>query len=148
MAKFILSFDAVKTRFFPLISQIGINYRDGSLSKHDGDGDFEIKAGDRMPYFLIDGKSIYDQLRDPKFHLLIFSDGEHDHRGVHAGVESKFATVLDSHVVPIYPHVAEIFGTDKPFMLLLRPDNYIGFITREIEVRAVNSYLGQVIGTR
>ncbi len=76
MAKFILSLDAVKKRFFPLISQIGITYRDQSLSAHDDDDDFEFKAGDRMPYFLIDGKSIYDKLREPKFHLLTFSDGE------------------------------------------------------------------------
>jgi len=38
LAKYILAFDAVKERFFTMISQIGINYRDSSLSSHDGDG--------------------------------------------------------------------------------------------------------------
>ena len=75
MARFILSIDAVKKKFFPLISQIGITYRESSLSRHDGDRDFEVRAGDRLPYFLLDGHSIYDKLRAPKFHLLIFSDG-------------------------------------------------------------------------
>jgi 2-polyprenyl-6-methoxyphenol hydroxylase-like FAD-dependent oxidoreductase len=75
MAKYILSFETVRKRFFLLISQIGINYRDSSLSAHAGDREFDVKAGDRMPYFLVDGKSIYDKLREPKFHLLTFSDG-------------------------------------------------------------------------
>jgi len=42
----------------------------------EGDRQFEVKAGDRMPYFLVDGSSVYDQLRAPKFHLLTFSNGE------------------------------------------------------------------------
>jgi 2-polyprenyl-6-methoxyphenol hydroxylase-like FAD-dependent oxidoreductase len=148
MAKFILSFDAVKTRFFPLISQIGINYRSGSLSKHDGDGEFEVKAGDRMPYFLVDGKSVYDRLREPRFHLVIFSDGDNDVSALRAEVESEYATLLDCHVVPIYPHVAKIFDTSDPFMLLLRPDNHLGFISREIGMGPVRGYLDRVIGTR
>ena len=72
MAKFILSIDAVKKRFFPLISQIGITYRDSSLSAHDGDEHFKVRAGDRMPYFVVDGRSIYDRLRAPTFHLRQF----------------------------------------------------------------------------
>src|SRR2546421_9246859 len=45
MEKYILSIEAVRKKFFILISQIGINYRSGSLSMHqtglhDGDGKF------------------------------------------------------------------------------------------------------------
>src|ERR1051326_6326704 len=61
VANYIFSLDAVKKFIFPLISQIGINYRHSSLSKHAWDEDFEVKAGDRMPYFLndrIDRKSV------------------------------------------------------------------------------------------
>jgi len=75
LAKYILSFDPVRRFLFPLNSQIGISYRHSSLSQHTGDEDFKIKAGDRMPYFLIDGESIYDKLRQPKFHWLVFSNG-------------------------------------------------------------------------
>ncbi|MBC8029530.1 MAG: FAD-dependent monooxygenase [Pyrinomonadaceae bacterium] len=146
MAKFILSLDAVKTRFFPLISQIGINYRDGSLSDHSRDSDFEVKAGDRLPYLLIDGKSIYDRLREARFHLLTFSDGESDYRTSREEVEKEYAELLDYHVIPLYPHVADIFGTSKPFNVLLRPDNYIGFISQEMTVSRVRLYLNEVIG--
>lgn len=98
-----------------------------------------------MPYFLAEGKSIYDTLREPKFHLLTFSDGEGDYQ-----TESEFARtwahVLDHHIVPLYPHVAEVFGVSKPFTVLLRPDNYIGFISAETSSSRVMAYL-QHLGT-
>jgi 2-polyprenyl-6-methoxyphenol hydroxylase-like FAD-dependent oxidoreductase len=144
MAKFILSFDAVKTRFFPLISQIGINYRVGSLSKHNGDSEFEVKAGDRMPYFLIDGKSIYDRLREARFHLLTFSDGESDYGEFRDEVEGEYADLLDHHVVPLSQQVAEVFGARGPFNVLLRPDNYVGFISQEIGLSRVRNYLSEI----
>ncbi|HVF28201.1 MAG TPA: FAD-dependent monooxygenase [Pyrinomonadaceae bacterium] len=145
MAKFILSFDAVKERFFPLISQISINYRDNSLSDHGGDGEFNIKAGERLPYFMVDGKSIYDKLLEPKFHLLTFSDGESDYRATGDEVESEYAHLVDYHVVPLYPHVAEIFGMNKPFNVLLRPDNHIGFLSQETSSSRLRVYLKETI---
>nr|MBA3321299.1 FAD-dependent monooxygenase [Pyrinomonadaceae bacterium] len=146
LAKYILSFDVVKERFFPLISQIGINYRDGSLSEHAGDREFAVKAGDRLPYFLVDGKSIYDKLREPKFHLLTFSDGTSDDHTMTGEVESANAHLVDHHVVPLYPQVTELFGTDQPFHVLLRPDNYIGFISPETSLSRLKIYLKEVIG--
>jgi hypothetical protein len=146
MAKYILSIDAVKKRFFPLISQIGITYRDGSLSAHEGEEDFEVRAGDRMPYFLFEGKSIYDKLREPKFHLLTFSDGQSDYQKERDDIESGYAHPVDYHVVPLYPHVAEIFGMSEPFNVLLRPDNYIGFISKQTSPARLGLYLDQFIG--
>jgi hypothetical protein len=146
MARFILSIDAVKKRFFPLISQIGITYRESSLSAHDDDGDFDVKAGDRMPYFLVDGKSIYDKLREPKFHLLTFSDGESGYSGQSPELESDDVALLDHFLIPLYPQVAETFGTDRPFNLLLRPDNYIGFISLNTSADRVVTYFKEVIG--
>ena len=141
MAKFILSLDAVKKRFFPLLSQIGITYRDNSLSEHDGDKDFEVEAGDRMPYFLLDGKSIYEKLREPKFHWLTFSDGEKDYDHTLPAELKSFDNLIDRQVIPLYPQVAEIFGTDKTFSVLLRPDNYIGFIKTGATDNTLLTYL-------
>jgi hypothetical protein len=143
--------DVIKKRFFRLISQIGINYGDSSLSDHDGDQEFEVKAGDRMPYFLVDGKSIYNKLSEPKFHLLTFSDGASDYVGDsqrRAGeIGSKNADLIDHYVIPLYPHVAEVFGIEKPFNVLLRPDNYIGFISLETSSNRLSTYLKEVVGT-
>lgn len=146
LAKYILSFDVVRERFFPLISQIGITYRASSLSDHSGDGEFEVKAGDRLPYFLVDGKSIYDKLHEPKFHLLTFSDGLSDYQAMGSEIESEYAHLVDHHVIPLYPHVAEVFGRNKPFNVLLRPDNYIGFISQKTSSSWLRVYLNEVIG--
>ena len=148
MAKFILSIDAVKKKFFPLISQIGITYRDSSLSVHDGDSEFEIKAGDRLPYFLIEGKSVYDKLRAPRFHLLTFSGDHSDYAGDYQKatdeIGSKYTDLLDQYVMPLYPQAGEIFGTDKPFKVLLRPDNYIAFISSEPSLSGLAVYLEEI----
>ena len=145
MAKYILAIDAVKKRFFPLISQIGISYRKHALSRHAGDEHFSVKAGDRMPYFLADGASIYDKLRGANFHLLVFSDGASDYRTTREEIEREYAGLVDFHVVPLYPHVEEIFGADKPFSVLLRPDNYIAFISPETTPDEPRAYLGGLL---
>ena len=170
LAKYILSIESVRKKFFILISQIGITYRSGSLSMHETDADegdrhFEIKAGDRLPYFLIDGESIYDRLRAPKFHLLRFSDlesvgekkpsvsavvvndlGENlvADEGVLSETESEYAHLIDRHVIPLYPNVVEIFGVDQPFNVLLRPDNYIGFISSDTSGSLLSKYFARL----
>jgi hypothetical protein len=146
LAKYIMSIELVKKKFFRMISQIGITYRDASLSKHGGDAEFEVKAGDRMPYFLIDGKSIYDRLREPTFHLLTFSDGQSDYQTTRDEIESLHTRLVDYQVVPLYPHVAETFGADKSFSVLLRPDNYIAYISHETSSSELSEYLNEVIG--
>lgn len=138
MAKYILSIDSIRKRFFIMISQIGISYRDQSLSA-EVEGNFEVRSGDRMPYFLIDGRSIFDQLREPKFHLVRFSDGESEPE------EIKFRPeLLDQHVIPLYPHVSEIFGSKKSFNVLLRPDNHIALLTTDLSARPITNYLSRL----
>jgi len=143
VAKYILSFDTVKNFVFPLISQIGINYRHSSLSSHAGDEHFKVKAGDRMPYFLVGGKSIYDSLHQPKFHLLGFFDAESNFQALKTELESQYSGSVDFNAILLDPQVAEIFGTDKPFNVLLRPDNYIGFISLETSLDRLSVYLTQ-----
>jgi 2-polyprenyl-6-methoxyphenol hydroxylase-like FAD-dependent oxidoreductase len=145
IAKYVLSIDAVRKRFFPLVSQIGINYRNHVLSEHRGDENFEVKAGDRLPYFLVDGASVFDKLREPKFHLVTFSDGASDYQSLRDEIETEYAHLVDYHVVPLYPRVREIFGTDKPFNVLLRPDNYIGFISQKTASKDLRAYLKLII---
>lgn len=144
IAEYLISFDAVKRLIFPIISQIGINYRDASLSDHAGDEDFKVRAGDRMPYFLIDGRSIYDRLRAPKFHLLVFSKPESHDAALLNELENDYASIVDGHHVPLTPRVEEIFDTGRAFHLLLRPDNYIGFISADISLNRLREYLARL----
>jgi len=133
------SIDAVKKFVFPRISQIGINYRHGSLSEHAGDDGIDVKAGDRLPYFQVDGRSIFDRLREPRFHLLNFLDGKGEQKT--EDLNGSFDSIVDRQTVPLYPHVAELFGVDKSFNVLLRPDNYIGLISQDPSLAPIEDYL-------
>jgi hypothetical protein len=131
------SLDAVRKFLFPRISQIAIKYRSSPLIDHVGDT--EDRAGDRMPYFIVDGVSIYDTLREPKFHLLTFSDGK-EKTGTDE-LSSGFAGMADRHLLPLYPAVAEIFGTSETFSVLLRPDNYVATISPGKSLAPIEKYL-------
>jgi 2-polyprenyl-6-methoxyphenol hydroxylase-like FAD-dependent oxidoreductase len=131
------SIDAVKKFVFPRISQIAINYRDSSLSENVANN-FKVKAGDRMPYFSVDGKSIYDRLCQPKFHLLVFSDDDENFRDL--GNEIRNDSV-DFNAAPLSSEVKKIFGAENSFIILLRPDNYIGLISAETSLAKVKNYL-------
>lgn len=136
IANFALNFDAVKNFIFPLVSQIGINYRKSRLSVHNDE--FKIRAGDRMPYFTVDGASIYEKLKSPVFHLLTFSDGQTETISESETLKDSF---YDYNSFPLYPHIAEIFGHKNSFSVLLRPDNYIAMITEENSLEKINEYL-------
>ncbi|HEX8368685.1 MAG TPA: FAD-dependent monooxygenase [Pyrinomonadaceae bacterium] len=139
--------DAVKKIVFPRISQIGINYQHSSLSETGGN--FSIKAGERMPYFEIEGASIYDRLREPKFHLLTFFDGAGSSAEVDlsAEFETGHAGLMDFHVLPLYPKIAETFGAKESFTVLLRPDNYIGMLSSGVSSNAAINYLNEIFGS-
>lgn len=139
LAGLITSLDATRTRLFSLISQIGITYRNASLSRHTDDEADEVKAGDRLPYFIVAGKSIFDKLKTPKFHLLIFSNRDRD--DLCGEFHRRFGHLADCHMVPICSSVSEIFEREKEFSVFLRPDNHIAFISSEISLNAVAEYL-------
>jgi len=145
LAKYILSFDPVRKFLFPLISQIGVNYRHSSLSQHAGDEDFKVKAGDRMPYFLVDGKSIYEKLHQPKFHWLVFSNRQYSFHSSKPEVDSDYTELVDVNVFPLDREVSETFGTGKSFAVLLRPDNYIGSFSTETSVRGMRASLTKFV---
>jgi 2-polyprenyl-6-methoxyphenol hydroxylase-like FAD-dependent oxidoreductase len=139
VAGFVASLESVSKRMFPLISQIGINYRNAALSDHTDDEPDDVKAGDRLPYFLVDGKSVFDRLKEPKFHLLLFSNS--DRGNACEQILGKFGELIDCHVIPITDRVREIFERKDDFCVFLRPDNYIAFISSEISARVVEEYL-------
>jgi len=128
------------------VSQIGINYRHSSLSNHFGDEDFEVRAEDRMPSFIATGQSIYDGLKQPKFHFLVFSNGPNKFQALKDELESRYSQAMDFSVFAISHEVQEILGASKDFSVLLRPDNHIGFISLDISSSGVEDYLNEFIG--
>lgn len=142
VANFALSFDRVKHFIFPLVSQIGINYRHSSLSENQGF--FKVKAGDRMPYFETQSAGIYEKLKEPKFHVLFFYDGQTELENL-AELQSEYSSLMDFHELVLYPNMVETFGANESFVVLLRPDNYIGLIAPAASGDAVKGYLKHVL---
>jgi hypothetical protein len=138
--------DAVRRRFFPTLSQIGINYRRSSLSGHRGDDRFTVKAGDRMPYLVIDGHSIYDSLHRAAFHWIFFSGERHDSR--RQEFDRRYGSLVEVHEFPLTPDVARAFGAGAPFGVLLRPDNYIGCLSPGPAPDGAFAYLDHIVTPR
>jgi 2-polyprenyl-6-methoxyphenol hydroxylase-like FAD-dependent oxidoreductase len=136
----IIRLDPVKKFLFPLLSQIGIHYRHSALSQHTGDELFKVKAGDRMPYFLVAGQRIYDILYQPKFHWLIFSNTPSEFQTLKTELERWDMELVDFNIIPLDQQIAEIFDTNQAFSVLLRPDNYIALISTETSLNLIKTY--------
>ncbi len=132
----VLNIDAVKRFVFPLISQIGINYRGQSLSDHSGDHPFKVKAGDRFPFFTVEDESIYHRLTAPKFHYIGFDDASEPLQ--------RSSNAVEHHRWSLAAEVRSIFGLSTPFMVLLRPDHHVAGIYRSGEEQRAIDYLRQM----
>ena len=107
----------------------------------------DVKAGDRMPYFLVDDQNIFDKLNEPKFHLLVFSTELNDLQALKGQLEARHVELVDFHAISHSREVGEVFGTSKNFMVLLRPDNHFAFLSSDISSSAVREYFDEFIGT-
>jgi 2-polyprenyl-6-methoxyphenol hydroxylase-like FAD-dependent oxidoreductase len=144
VASFLVGLESVNQFIFPLISQTGISYHGHSLGA-GAEGGLGVRAGDRMPYFVIDGKGIYDWLHAPKFHFLTFTNNLEPGELVNEAIQNEFGSQVEYQVFPLRRRVAEIFGARKPFSVLLRPDNYIGFVSSGDPLSELRAYFTSVI---
>ena len=126
IAGFISKKPAINKRFFPLLSQIGIAYPGSALTIKSSVA--KIEAGDRIPYFIFsDGKNIFDYLTAPSFKLLFF--GDRDNNISEQLKISKFEIVTCSFTeIP-----RSVFGAFSDFYILLRPDNHISYIGKDLD---------------
>ena len=100
-----------------------------------------MKAGDRMPYFMVDGTSVFDLLHEPKFHWLVFSaDGK-----VVDEVARDYGEWVDVHSLSLSAEAVDAFGHEDSFAVLLRPDNYIARITSDTSHIALTSFLNRLV---
>jgi hypothetical protein len=59
--------------------------------------------------------------------------------------ESQDAELVDFNAISLSPQVAEAFGTDKSFNVLLRPSSYIGYISAETSLNELKVYLNDFV---
>jgi 2-polyprenyl-6-methoxyphenol hydroxylase-like FAD-dependent oxidoreductase len=114
----------IKRQIFPLLSQTGIAYPDSYLTLKSAVG--KVKAGDRMHYFVFaDGRHIFSYLTEPVFKLLYFGKKNIENPDRNAPIKITF---LSFNEIP-----AALFGNNTEFYVLLRPDNHISYIGKDID---------------
>ena len=94
-----------------------------------------------MPWFEIEGRSVYESLREPVFHVLIFSDDSVEIPPLPDRLGKDWHDRIDFNYFELNDDVRDRFGTGEPFFVILRPDNYIGMISDEFDPEAVEAYL-------
>lgn len=122
---FISKSKLIKRNVFPLLSQIGIAYPDSYLTSPGSIG--KVKAGERMHYFVFaDGSHIFSYLTEPVFKLIYFGNNESN-----TPLLTNINFTISFHSFKEIP--AHLFGKATNFYILLRPDNYISYIGKDIE---------------
>ena len=120
----------LQKRIFPLLSQTAISYSKSKLTIKSSLG--RVKAGVRMPYFILpDGKQIFEYLTAPSFKILFFGKKE-----MNKSRELDMTDMTKLKIVSLsFTEIPRsLFGSHSNFYILLRPDNHISYIGKEIEV--------------
>ncbi len=134
---------------FGTIAQIGINYRDGPLSRSLGDTPKDApNPGDRFPWFQLrfspDGppEDLFHRLDDTRFNLIAIGQ-----TATRAEL-SRLGDIVKLHQLPSDTLNESEFTRWKiptPSFYLLRPDGHIGLAGTRLEDGVVTSYLLDVL---
>jgi 2-polyprenyl-6-methoxyphenol hydroxylase-like FAD-dependent oxidoreductase len=144
--------ERVRRVAFRTISQIGIHYRDSTLSETlPGMPAAGPRAGDRFPWMRLTfsaGKppeDLYRKLDDTRFTLIVV--GQPDTPAELAGFED----LLRILVIPNDPanerELARV-QIPRPAFYVLRPDGHVGLCGIQLDPAAVTRYLSQRVGLR
>ncbi len=139
--------------------QLGITYKEMSLSQSSGEVGLSIASGDRAPDAPgVDaaGKPmrLFDAFRGPHWTLLRLFPGE-DEAGIGASKNVKVVDVVSADspaprrnaaltFVDAFGHVREAYGGGRGEYVLVRPDGYVGWIGHSDRLSALQAYLALV----
>lgn len=146
----------------PATLQLGLNYRNGSLSSGKRPPSFSLEAGDRAPDApLLDAQGgrirLFDLFRGPWFTLLNIGatnvEGLNKLGELYAENLRTYAIArepiqtCDSHRILIddEAHVSRAYGEDNPVLVMVRPDGYIGWLGEANDISSAESYLKRVL---
>lgn len=131
----------IRRKAFEAVSQTLIEYHHSSLSAGKGGS---IKAGGRLPYLrlFMKGKetSLYVWLREMAnrpLSLLLYRIS------LNEAVNSELIQSLSIEVNDANDKAITKAGFSSSFVLLLRPDNYIGYVSEKYDVNELKNYLEQ-----
>ncbi len=132
---FVVSLQSTKLRVFKMFSQTWYSYSGKKMSINFSDQKLNFTAGDRFPFLInsLNGKSFYELLTGPCFHLVIIGKTEFKETENYFpfGVNIVRSGLTDAWIKT---------GVTKPLFILVRPDNYIAFISDKLNKEIVNTY--------
>jgi 2-polyprenyl-6-methoxyphenol hydroxylase-like FAD-dependent oxidoreductase len=152
IAAFAMSRERIQRIAFRVVSQIGIHYRNSSLSKSLEDlPDSAPRGGDRFPWlrlrFRANGpvEDMFQKLQDTQFNLIVI--GQHwPNQGV-----LDLGDLLCIHVIPVDPiNEVELARTriPQPSFYLVRPDGHVGLCGARLDAAAVKAYVSERLRLR
>ena len=147
--KFATSFAATRKFAFKTVSQIAVNYRQGSLSRNNKNQSFSAKtpkAGDRFPYYQVNGKSVFEWFQNTYFHALYFYTSENPAATQQLTNYFKLAKIhVLLHPLPkdTYSTLFEDLGIHEKALLIIRPDMYIGYRSSVVDLVDLEIYFEQ-----
>ncbi|MDQ3019996.1 MAG: FAD-dependent monooxygenase [Bacteroidota bacterium] len=141
--KVALSSSIFKRRIFYTISQLWVNYSKSILSVNHSNQKLKFSAGDRVPYVLINinnGESIFSLLTEPKFYLLLI--GMNSNEELDEFIK-KYENIFHKIELELTSQWKKL-GVKKPIAIIVRPDEYIGLISDNINPGIVNLYMKRI----
>lgn len=153
LMQFVLGFEAVQDRIVETMSEMRIDYRGCALSVDQGHGG-AIKAGDRAPdaaFMLLRGGegNVFELLRTPGFHLLVFAGENADDASVYASAAREHARNMPT--VQLHVHEIALHGSaqaieryhtnSRATAALIRPDGYISLRQSPLDADALGRHL-------
>ena len=145
VAAFALGKTRIQKIAFRVVSQIGIHYRDSSLSQSTGSPPRDApRAGDRFPWlrikFSANGpvEDLFQKLDDTRFNLIVIG------QSVPSQEEIGLGDLLNIHEIPADPFNEKALARaqiPRPSFYLVRPDGYVGLCGGRLDVAAVARYV-------
>lgn len=124
-------------------TQIQIAYLSSSISKGKAD---KIRAGMRLPYFIISNQnslvSIYYIVNSSStpFTVLLFNVPD-----TTLSLSDKYPfSVISLDKIPENEKAVKNVGLRESFVIVIRPDNYIGYIAPTVKVNEIDNFIKKV----
>jgi hypothetical protein len=146
-------------RLGPETLQLGINYRNSSLTREPRESPGSVRAGDRAPDAPCHTAAgaplrLFDVFRGPHFTLLGFEPlAITQHFGssvrtcltLRAGEAAEARAIIDTVMVDTEGHARRAYDVQDGTLVLIRPDGYIGLITERGSEGSIREYLKPLI---
>ncbi len=160
----VLSGNTSEQRRGPETLQLGINYRDSSLTREENNSPAKVHGGDRAPDAPCSNPAgtstrLFDAFRGPHFTLLAFGEC---HAATVTAVNQRYAPVVRAHSVlrtdpptgtatlsdslfDTEGHAHRAYNAKDGMLVLVRPDGYVGFIANGGSLSSVQAYLEYLV---